>query len=82
MITPLGIHILIEPLEESKAFQLPEQSKGQAESGLVLGVGSKVDIEVKVGDKVLFKKYSPEEFEVEGKMVYLVEEQDLMGVVV
>jgi len=81
MITPLGLHVLVEPLEEASSIVMPEQSKGQAEKGIVLGIGDKVESEtLKVGDKVIYRKYSPEEFELDGKPVYLIEESDLMGV--
>ncbi len=80
MITPLGIHVLVEPLEESTTIIMPEQAKGQAEKGVIRGLGSKVEDEtLKVGDVVIYRKYSPEEFEADGKTVYLVEEADLMG---
>ena len=81
MIKPLGIHVLLEPLEEISSIVLPEQSRGQAEKAIVRGIGSEVeDSSLKVGDTVIFRKYSPEEFELDGKMVYLIEQQDLMGI--
>lgn len=79
-IRPLGVHVLVEPLEETSAIIMPEQAKGQAEKGFVRGLGSKVEDEnLKVGDVVIYRKYSPEEFEVEGRLVYLIEESDIMG---
>lgn len=73
--------MLIEPLENKTFIQMPDQSKGQAEKGRVLGIGADVEDEVlKEGDVVIYRKYSPEEFEVDGKTVYLVEQDDLMGV--
>lgn len=80
MLKPLGVHVLVEPIVEERSFQLPEQSKGQAERGIVRGVGPKVEIEVKEGDTVIYKKYSPEEFESDGKQVYVIEDVDLMAV--
>jgi chaperonin GroES len=82
MIHPLGIHVLVEPLEVSTTIVMPEQSKGQAERGVVLGLGSQVDdadLNLEVGMTVIYRKYSPEEFEMDGKTVYLIEESDLMG---
>lgn len=80
MLKPLGVHVLVEPITEEKAFKLPELSKGQAERGIVRGIGEKVEAPLKEGDKVLYRKYSPEEFEVEGKPAYLIEEADCMAV--
>lgn len=79
MLQPLGVHVLVEPIIEEKAFQLPELSKGQAERGIVRGIGPLVEAALNVGDVVVYKKYSPEEFESEGKTVYVIEEQDLMA---
>lgn len=81
MITPLGTHVLLEPISEQSLIELPETSKGQAEKAIVLGIGDGVEEEgLKVGDMVIFKKYSPEEFEMDGKVVYLIENVDLMGI--
>lgn len=81
MLKPLGIHVLVEPVAEESVMKLPEQSKGQAEKGIVRGIGAGVELEgLKDGASVIFKKYSPEEFELEGKTVYLIEEADLMAV--
>lgn len=79
MLKPLGTHVLVEPVMEKSAMVLPEASKGQAEKGIVRGVGSKVEEELFEGDEVLYRKYSPEEFDLDGKAVYLIEEQDLMA---
>jgi len=81
MIKPLGVHVLVEPIEETSFVMKPEQSKGSAERGIVRGIGSRVEDEtLKVGDTVIFRKFSPEEFKHEGKLVFLIEEQDLMGI--
>jgi len=80
MIQPLGAHVLLEPLEEKSVIELPAGSKGQAEKAIVLGIGEAVESKtLRVGDTVIFRKYSPEEFELDGKMVYLIEQQDLMA---
>lgn len=82
MIKPLGRHVLIKPTETASILQLPEQGKAQSVNGTVLAIGSAVDLQewdVKVGDNVIFKMYAPEEFDVDGGVVYLIEAQDLMG---
>jgi co-chaperonin GroES (HSP10) len=78
-LTPIGIHVLIEPVEEQSLMVMPETAKGSAVKGIVLGVGEKVEAPLKGGDTVYFRKYSPEEFDFNDKQVYLVEEQDVMG---
>ena len=80
-IKPLGVHVLVEPLEEKSSLVMPEISKGQSEKGIIRAIGSKVeDAELKVGDVVIYRKYSPEEYELDGKVVYLIEEVDLFGI--
>lgn len=79
-IKPLGVHVLIEPIEESRSIVLPELSKGAAERGIVRGVGDKVEATLTEGQSIIFRKYAQEEFEMNGKTVYIVEEQDCMGV--
>lgn len=81
MIKPLGVHVLVEPLEEPSSMVIPELSKGQAKKGIVRGIGNGVeDKELKVGDTVIYRQYSPEEYELDGKVVYLIEEVDLFGI--
>lgn len=81
-IKPLGVHVLIQPIEEAtRSIVMPEQSKGTAERGIVRGIGEKVEAPLKDGDEVIFRKYAQEEFEMDGKTVYVVEEIDIMGVV-
>lgn len=81
MIKPLGIHVLIETKPKEQGFVIkPEGTKGEPEEGVILSVGKAVESDELVeGVKVFFRRYSAEPFEIEGKTVYLVEEQDLMG---
>lgn len=80
MIKPLGVHVLVAVNDKPSAFQMPELSKESAEKGEVIGIGADVNIYIKENDIVIFKRYSPEEFVMDGKTVYLVEEQDIMGI--
>lgn len=93
-LKPLSNQVLLEPIEEEKVtasgIVLPDTVEGaKSEQGKVLAVGpgkknDKGEIEavvVKVGDKVLFKKYSPHEFELEGKKYLLAEEGDILAII-
>lgn len=81
MYKPLGKHVLIKPKQEKKKIVMAEMSKGQSEEGEILAIGEEVELKgIEVGDHVIFRKYSPEEFKVDGGKVYLVEDQDLMAV--
>ena len=43
--------------------------------------GERVQMSVKVGDKVLFKKYGPDEVEVEGKKYLVGDEEDILAII-
>lgn len=92
MLKPLSNRVVVEPLkEETKGgIILPATAdKEKAEKGKVIAVGpgklmdngQRAPIEVKVGDKVMFKKYSPDEIKVEGKDYLVLEDSDIMGII-
>ena len=91
---PLSNHVFIEAINEDKATKsgivLPDTAeKEKPVLGLVVAVGpgkvsEKGDVlpmSVKVGDKVLFKKYGPDEIEVDGKKYLVGEESDILAVI-
>lgn len=93
-IKPLSNHVLLEPLEEEKTTKsgivLPETAdKERPTRGKVVAVGpgKKNDkgelspMSVKVGDTVLFKKYGPDEIELDGKKYLVGDEEDILAVI-
>ena len=83
-IKPLSNHVFIEPVEEDKTTEsgivIPDTAdKEKPMKGKVIAIGEGkrdengklIPMSVKVGDVVLFKKYGPDEIEVDGKE-YLV----------
>ena len=91
---PLSNHVFLEPLEEEKVTKggivLPDTAeKEKPIKGKVLAVGpGKVQengtvrpVAVKVGDIVLFKKYGPDEIEIEGKKYLVGDEEDILAVI-
>lgn len=91
---PLSNHLFLEPLEEEKKTKggivLPDSvEKERPVKGKVLAVGpgKKNDrgelqsMSVKVGDTVLFKKYGPDEIEIEGKKYLVGDEDDILAVI-
>jgi len=92
MLKPLSNRVVVEPVrEETKGgIILPETAdKEKPEKGKVIAVGpgklmdngSRAAPEVKVGDTVVFKKYSPDEIKVDGKEYLILEEGDIMGII-
>jgi chaperonin GroES len=90
---PLGGRVLIEPIEQEEmtagGIILPETAKEKPQEGLVLAVGpgerdeegKRIPMEVKVGDKVLFAKYSGSEIKMDGKKLLILRESDLLGLI-
>lgn len=94
-IQPVGGNILVKPLkeEDTTASGLIIQSSAKGERPqrgeiVALGTGAKDDsgksiaFNVKVGDIVMFKKYSPEDVEVDGVEYLIMKESDILAIVV
>jgi chaperonin GroES len=50
-------------------------------TGKILDNGTKVPMDIKVGDKVLFGKYSGTEIKIDGEEYLMMREDDILGVV-
>lgn len=50
--------------------------------GKMLESGSRSAMTVKVGDKIVFKKYSPDEIKVDGQELLILEESDILAVLI
>ena len=92
-IKPLSNHVFIEPVEGEKISKggivLPdtaEKERPMKGKVVAVGVGKKNDrgelmlMSVKVGDLVLFKKYGPDEIEIDGKKYLVGEEGDILAI--
>lgn len=82
-IEPLGSRVLLRPLEqESKTASgllLPETAKEKPQTGEVIAIGTDEEIKVKVGDKVLFAKYTGTEIKFEGVEYLLMDANDILA---
>ncbi len=93
-IKPLFDNVLIKPLEaEQKTVSgivLPDSAKEKPQVGQVMAVGSggidekgnKIAIVVKVGQKVMYKKWGGNEVKVDGQEWMIVEQKDILAIVV
>ncbi len=92
-IKPLADHILIEPIKQEEKTRtgilLPETAeKERPEQGRVIAIGPGrktssgkiIPIEVKVGQKVLFTKYGPNEIKVADKEYLIAKEEDILAI--
>jgi len=94
MLKPLSDHIIIEPLNEDSVTKsgivLPDTAeKEKPQKGKVIAVGpgkindqgKRIAPEVKVGDIVLFQKYSPSEIKIDNKDYLVAREDDIMAII-
>ena len=92
-IRPLHDRIIVRRMEEERTtaggIVIPDNAAEKPVRGEVVAVGNgKVlengtvrPVDVKVGDKVLFTKYSGTEVKVDGKDLLVMREEDIMGVI-
>ena len=92
-IKPLFDYVLIKPLEEETktpgGILLPDTAKEKPQMGKIMAVGGggvtddgkKIPMVVKVGQKVMYKKWGGNEVKVEGMEWLLVEQKDILAIV-
>ena len=92
-LRPLHDRVIVERLEQetktASGIVLPDAAADKPDQGKVVAVGNgkiledgKVrPLDVKVGDKVLFGKYSGQAVKVDGKEVLVMREDDIMAIV-
>ena len=94
-IRPLHDRVVVKRIEEKETVQggiiIPDTAKEKPQEGeiLAVGTGKRLDdgklipLEVKVGDRVLFGKYSGSEVpvKIEGDDVLIMREDELLGVI-
>ncbi|MBT0551934.1 co-chaperone GroES [Riemerella anatipestifer] len=84
---PLSDRVLVEPAaaetKTASGIIIPDTAKEKPQEGVVVAVGAgKKDepMTIKVGDKVLYGKYSGTELKLDGKDYLIVREGDLLGI--
>ncbi len=92
-IRPLQDRILVQPIREKEVRKggiiIPDSAKEKPIEGRVKAVGEgkvgddgkRIQLDVKVGDKVLYSKYGGTEIKIEGEDFLLMREDDILGVV-
>lgn len=93
-IKPLHDHVIVKPIEGSEATAagiiLPDTvDKEKPEKGEVVAVGpgrllesgERAPLGVQIGNKVLFKKYSPDEIKVDGRELLVLRESDIIAII-
>ena len=92
-LKPLGGRVIVEPIEQEEmtagGIILPETAKEKPQEGKIVAAGpgdrnedgERMELEVKVGDKVLYAKYSGTEVKVDGKKLLILRESDILAIV-
>lgn len=84
-IQPLGENVLIEPAKADEktasGIVLPGVSEEKPQEGVVAAVGDDKKIKVKVGQKVIYSKYSGNEIKINDKGYLIVKSEDILAVV-
>jgi chaperonin GroES len=95
-VIPLLDRILVKPIQEDElksksGIFIPESvAKEKPERGKVIAVGEgrwnedggqRVKMSVKVGDTVLFTKYSPDEIKIDGEEYFILREENVLAVI-
>lgn len=93
-VQPLFDNVLIKPLEGEEKLPsgivLPDSVKEKPQMGEVMAVGpgdtddkgNPVKMQVKVGQKVMYKKWGGNEVKVQGEEWMIVEQKDILAIVV
>jgi chaperonin GroES len=92
MLKPLGDHVLVKPLSKEEKTQggiiLPDTAKEKPQAGEVIAVGpgrllengTRVQPEVKAGDKVIYAKYGGTEIKLDGDEFLILRETDIYAI--
>ena len=90
-VAPLADRVVIKPLEEAEQMRgglyIPDTAKEKPQQGAVVAVGpgryekdKRIPMDVKVGDKVLYGKYSGTEVTIDGEQLLSLRESDVLAV--
>ena len=91
-IRPLQDRVIVKRvIEEEKSkggIIIPDTAKEKPQEGKIVAVGKGkvndegklIPVEVKVGDKILFAKYSGNEIKIDGEEHLIMREEDILGV--
>ncbi len=92
-IKPLGDRLVVKPLEEDEVtpsgIVLPETAKEKPQKGEVLSVGpgardddgKRIEMDVSVGDTVLFAKYGGTEIKLDSDKLLILRESDVLAII-
>jgi chaperonin GroES len=93
-LRPLADRVVVKPLEREEVTKsgivLPDTAKEKPQEGLVEAVGSgryneqsgkRIELDVKVGDRVIYAKYAGSEVKIDDVEYLILSEKDILAVV-
>jgi chaperonin GroES len=91
-VTPLADRVVLKALSDSEQMRgglyIPDTAKEKPQQGEIIAVGpgrfekdKRVPMDVKVGDKVLYGKYSGTEVTIDGEQLLILRESDVLAVI-
>src|SRR5438128_6956922 len=92
-IRPLHDRVIVKRIEEGEQMRggiiIPDSAKEKPQEGEVLAAGlgkyredgTRQTLDVKVGDRVLFGKYSSSEIKVDGEELLIMREDEILGII-
>ncbi len=92
MLRPLGDHVLVKPLSKEEKTQggiiLPDTAKEKPQAGEVIAVGpgrllengTRIQPEVKAGDKVIYARYGGTEIKLDSVEYLIMRENDILAI--
>ncbi len=90
-LEPLADRLVVKPIEQEEktktGIYLPDTAKEKPQEGKVLAVGpgrlsedgNRIDMEVKVGDIVIYAKYGGTEIKIEDEELIILRESDILA---
>jgi chaperonin GroES len=91
-VRPLHDRLLVKRIEETETVKggiiVPDTAKEKPQEGEVIAVGNgrtlengtKIEMDVKAGDKILFGKYSGTDIKIDGEEYLILREDDVLAV--
>ncbi|MGI6632936.1 MAG: co-chaperone GroES [Bacillota bacterium] len=92
VLKPLADRVVVKPIQAEEKTKggivLPDTAKDKPQEGEIIAVGTgrvldngtKLPLEVKVGDKVVYSKYSGSEIKIDGEEYLIIRESDILAV--
>ena len=91
-VSPLADRVVVKALDDGEQMRgglyIPDTAKEKPQQGEIVAVGpgrfekdKRVPMDVKVGDKVLYGKYSGNEVTIDGEQLLIIRESDVLAII-